>query len=412
MLALRIAFRYLKAKKSHTAVNVITWIAVVGVAVASMAMVIVLSVYNGFTNLALSQLSNLDPDIAIVPRIGSLITGADSIQRVIEPMPDIASISPTVTGHALLVDGETRLPVSFKGVPDGYHSASDIENIIIAGQYACATSDGIPAAQLSVGVANAVQSYPSAETMMQIYVPRRKGRINPANPMAAFRVADIAFSGVFSANNTELDQDLVIIPLSTARNLLDLDDQASAIEIRLLPEASSERVITQLRDKLGDKFLILDRLQQRPDSFRMISVEKWVTFMMLACILVIALFNVVATLSLLALEKRDNMTTLRALGAKPSLIRRIFISEGFLVTIIGGAVGIAVGLLLSLAQQYLHVIRLNADAAHLTVSYYPVSVQPLDLLVVAAVITLLALLTASLSRLLVREPRPLNKNRP
>ena len=365
-----------------------------------MAMVLVLSIYNGFTDLALSQLSIFDPDVSIVPARGSVVASADSLARAVSTIPGVESALPVVTQHALLDDGVSRLPVMLKGVPEGYDTVSTIDGAMIAGQYAESTSDGFPAVQLSVGVANRVNVFPSPDSHLNIYVPRRYGRINPANPAASFRGAEMAYSGVFRVGNSDIDMEYVLMPLSAARDLLDYDTEASSVEVRVAQGVSVGSVESKIARMVGKDYRVLGRMEQRADSFRMISIEKWVTFMMLIFILVIALFNVVSTLSLLAIEKEDNMWTLRALGAPARMIRNIFIAEGFLVTSLGGVIGIAAGVVLALGQQIFHFVKLSADASSLTIDYYPVRVDIADLLAVAAVILVLAGITAGVARLI------------
>lgn len=409
MLALRIAIRYLLAKKSHRAVNIITLIAVIGVTIATMAVVLVLSIFNGFSDLALSRLSNLDPEISIVPKVGKAVVGVDSLAAVVKRTDGIADVIPVITERALIEAGEVRLPVVMKGVPAGYDSVSHISDIMLAGEYAVATSDpdATPAIQLSVGVANNVPFYPSPDSRVSLIVPRRGGRINPANPSAAFRGSEFAFSGVFRAGSVDIDNDHVIVPFDAAADLLDYENEATALEVVLRPEADPDEVRDRLSESLGSRYKVLDRMEQRADSFRMIAIEKWVTFMMLVCILVIAMFNIVSTLSLLAIEKRDNMQTLRWLGAPSKMVRDIFIAEGFLITVIGGAAGIVLGVVGTLLQQTFHIIKLSADEASLTINYYPVRLDPLDLLAVGAVIVVLALVVSGISRLIVRTPHSL-----
>ena len=401
MLSFKIAFRYLRAKKSHRAVNIITMVAVVGVTIATMAMVLLLSIFNGFTDLAVSQLSTMDPDIAVIPAGGKTIADADSVANVLAQTPGVRHAYPVLSEKALLDDSRMRLPVSLKGVPSGYDRFSEIESIMIAGEYAESTSDGtLPAVQLSVGVANNITLRPSPDSEVRLFVPRRKGRVNPANPSAAFRSEYFAFSGVFRTNSPDVDEETILVPLDAARDLLDYDrNEASSIEISLEPGYTSDKVGRELKAALGSGYKVLDRLEQRADSFKMISVEKWITFLLLLCILVIALFNVVSTLSLLALEKRDNMLTLRALGASLSLVKRVFVAEGFLITVLGGAIGIVCGVALALAQQIFHFVKLSADASTVTIDYYPVSVRLSDVLVVAGAIIVLALIISFIGRL-------------
>lgn len=368
-----------------------------------MAVVLVLCIFNGFRDLALSQLSNLDPDIAVVPVRGKTLSAADSIAATLAQLPGVATAMPVITERGLLEAGDTHLPVVMKGVPEGYDAAMPVDDIILAGEYAEFATDGTPAIQLSVGLANQISEYPSAESRLNLIVPRRKGRVNPANPGASFRGEEFAFSAVFRVNSTEVDNDHVIIPLEAARSLLDYDTEATAIEISVTPGFDAGAVRDEVSAMLGKSYKALDRLEQRADSFRMIAVEKWVTFMMLVFILVVAMFNVVSTLSLLAIEKRDNMTTLKALGAPRSMVRNIFIAEGFLVTVLGGAIGIVLGVAGAFIQQTFHVIRLAADEATLTINYYPVHLEWLDIAAVASVILVLATVVSGIARLIVRK---------
>lgn len=408
ILAFKIALRYLRAKKSNTAVNIIAIIAVVGVAIATMAMMLVLSIFNGFSDLAESQLSSLDPELAIVRADGYIIDDGEAVAATAADVDGVDAALPTLTSRAMLITAGRRIPVVFKGVPSGYDAISAIDRIMIAGEYAEATSDGYGALQVSVGVANQLDIYPGPDSRVNLYVPRRAGRINPANPSAAFRGIELALSGVFSVRNPDIDTDNIIIPLEDARNVLDYDNQATAIEVHTTGGADIDNVKADLADALGSEYKVLGRIEQRESSFRMISIEKWMTFMMLIFILVIALFNVVSTLSLLAIEKRDNMWTLRALGATPSMTRNVFIAEGFLITTFGGIIGIILGLAVALAQQYFHLVGLSADASTLTIDYYPVRVEPFDIIIVALVIILLAIVVASITRLIVSRSNPSN----
>lgn len=401
MLSLNIAFRYLRAKKSHRAVNIITLIAVIGVAIATMAMVIVMSIFNGFSDLAINQLSEMDPDLALVPVSGKTVANADSISEIALSIPGVAAARPAIIEKAVLVDGSLRVPVTVKGIVPDTENAAHMEKLMIAGEYASESGYGDPAIQLSVGVANQIEQGPSSSSLVNLYVPRRQGRINPANPSAAFRTERLAFSGVFRINNPDIDGAYVVVPLEAARQLLDYETEATQVEITVGNDSSAGSVKKALKNNLGPDYRVLTRLEQRAESLRMISVEKWVTFMMLTAILVIALFNVISTLSLLAIEKRDNMWTLRSLGAPLSMVRNVFIAEGFLVTSLGGLIGIAGGVILTLVQQFFHPVKLAADASTLTIDYYPVRLAPVDLLVIAGVIMALAFIVSAVTRLII-----------
>lgn len=405
MLALRIALRYLLARKSHSAVNIITAIAISGVAIATMAMLLVLSIFNGFSDLAESQLSRFDPPLAIKPTTAHYIANADSLAARLErSIPEITHALPTLSDRALLVSGSHQVPVTFKGVPSGYDKATTIEETLLDGIYAEWTTTELPAMIISVGVANEIRRIPSPVSLMQIYVPRRTGRINPANPMASFRGSEVVVCGVFRVDNSDIDNDHVILPLDVARDLLACEaGEATTIELQLAPGADVETVKGKVQQIMGtSSFSVQTRMEQRAEAFRMISVEKWITFMMLIFILVIALFNVVSTLSLMAIEKRDNMNTLRYLGAPKRMVKNVFIAEGFLVTTTGGIIGIILGLILALLQQYCHIVGLSADASTLTIDYYPVRVAISDVAIVLALTLAVALTVGGIARIVTR----------
>jgi ABC-type lipoprotein release transport system permease subunit len=408
MLALRIALRYLLARKSHNAVNVIAVIAVLGIAVAAAAMVVVLSVFNGFTDLAQLHLSKYDPELQVTRTDSRVISNADSLAVVVGKEPGIAYALPTLSERALISTYSAQAPVQFKGVPEHFERMSGIDKSIVEGEYAVCTTDDFPAIQISVGVSNAVMLRPNADAHCDLYVPRRQGRINPANPAAAFTSASVAVSGTFRVNQSDIDADGVLIPLDVARDLLDYTTEATAIEIAVAKNVDIDKVQAALSAKLGADYVVKNRLQQRSEAFRMISIEKWVTFMMLIFVLVIALFNIVSTLSLLVIEKRDNMATLRAFGATQSMVRRVFILEGWLITAVGGIVGIALGVGLTLAQQNYQLIKIGGDPSTLTVTAYPVHLIPSDLLVVFAAVLATGLLTAQITRVFLKTSQRTN----
>ena len=229
---------------------------------------------------------------------------------------------------------------------------------------------------------------------------RSTGRINPANPAGAFRTARAVVTGVFRVDQQEYDADRVILPLADVRSLLEYHGgEATAVELRLAPGADPEQVRRALTDMLpSDKYLILTRMEQQADAFRMIRVEKWITFLMLAFIMVIAGFNIISTLSLLIIEKRGNMATMRAFGASAAFVRRVFMIEGWLVTMAGGLAGVALGAALVLAQQWGGFIRLSGDASMLAVTAYPVRLDAGDIAVVIALVALVAALISQVTR--------------
>lgn len=395
MFPLRVAIRYLFSKKAHSAVNVISLISVAGVAVATMSIVCILSVFNGFSDLAASHLSLLDPEIKVTPATGKTIQNADSLAASITQLPDIEKATATIEEQALAIYGDRQMPVRIKGVPENYDSITSLRSTIIDGEWIHGDGSQLSYTTLSAGTAITLRAFPGYDQYMGIYVPRRKGRINPANPMAAFRSDSLVVSGVFQVGQAEYDADMVIMPIENTRRMLDYTNEASAIEIKLKPGTDTGEAIAAIRALTGDGYNVKNRMQQQEQSFRMIEIEKWITFLMLAFILIIASFNVLSTMSMLILEKRDNIVTFKALGASKKTISRIFLIEGWLISVIGGVIGIIAGLILSLAQQWGGFIKLGGNTAAMTIDSYPVRVNPTDILAVMAIVLIVGILTSA-----------------
>ncbi len=402
MLAWSIALRYLFSKKSQGAVNIISAVAVAGVAVATAAIVIVLSVFNGFTHLADSRLSIIDPDLRILPASGKTWANADSVAALAASVAEAEMALPVIEERGLFIYGNQQMPVIFKGVPDNYGALVSIDSAVIDGNRQ-QLYFGHPAALLSVGVAMKSGVRPGA--LANLYVPRRTGRINPANPNTAFRGKELGVTGVFQIDQPEYDNQHIFIPISTARYLLEYDRQASAIELRLKAGASPDKAAQAIAAAMGDEAIVLTRAQAEQSAFRMIMVEKWITFLMLAFILIIASFNIISTLALLVIEKRDNMATLRSLGAPQSLVRGIFMRLGFAISIAGGIIGIIIGSILVLIQQWGHVIKLAGDPAQMSIHYYPVQLDLLDLAIVLLLSALVAIAASAIAAALTKNEK-------
>lgn len=404
MLALNIARRYLLSRKSHSAVNIICGVAIGGVSVAIMAIVVVLSVFNGFASLAEKQMGLFDADLRVEPAAGKTIAGADSLAARVAAMPQVAAAVPVIDERALAVSPSAQMPVRLKGVGAAFADVTDMDSIIVDGAYAVDSVYGYGPAHLSVGVAGYMGLSPRVGNIVGVYVPRRMGRINPANPATAFRGDSLAVRSVWQTQRPDYDGDRMIVPLATARRLLDYENgEASAVEIRLAAGADPDAEAARLSAVLGDSVRVLTRARQNADSFRMIAVEKWLTFLLLVCILAVASFNIVSTLSLLVIEKRDNMATLRALGASRAMTRRVFMWQGALIALCGGLLGSLLGVALSLGQQHFGWVRLNAEADALTIQVYPVEVHASDLLVVAAVVAVGAVASALVTLLFTKD---------
>lgn len=402
MFSLRIAIRYLFSKKTHNAVNIISLISIAGVAVATMAIVCVLSVFNGFSDLSAMHLSILDPDLKITPIEGKTISSVDSIISEINNIEDVDVVIPTIEEQALAVYGEKQMPVMIKGVPNEYEHTTNVKSIIIDGDFYL--SDSVASyATLSVGAAIGLGAVPGYYQYLGIYMPKRKGRVNVANPMTAFCSDSLIVAGVYQVEQAEYDTDLIILPFENAARLLDYDDDATAIEVKILSSAKVSDVMKKIQNLLGDKFVVKDRLHQQEQSFRMIEIEKWITFLMLAFILIIASFNIISTLSMLVIEKSDNIHTLHSLGASHAMISRIFLLEGWLISVVGGIAGIILGVVLTLAQQWGGFIKLSGDPSALSIDSYPVRLDVADLIVVMGLVIVIGFFTAQITALFTRK---------
>lgn len=404
MLPLKVAIRYLVSKKSHGVINVISAISIAGVAVATAAIIIVLSVFNGFTGLAKAHFSVIDPDIMITATRGKVINNADSLARSISSLPDIIAAVPTLTERGLLVSQGAQLGVVFKGVTPEFRDVIDYEDAVETGirvnpDYLL-EDDAV--AQMAIGVASRLELQPGTGRA-ELYVPRRVGRINPANPAGAFFSRTLVLEDVLAVDQMEFDADNILIPLDAARDLLLYEnDEATAIELRCQP-GKAKSVAAMLRKSLGDGYVVATQDLQHEESYRMIAVEKWVTFAMLIFILVIAAFNIISTLSLMVIEKRDNMATLRFLGASRGRVRGVFMWMGCIITLAGGILGLLLGIILCLVQQYGGFIHLAGDPSKLTVSVYPVHVEFTDILAVLLIIIIMGALTSLITRVFTRK---------
>lgn len=404
MLSFDIARRYLLSRKSHSAVNIICGVAICGMAVAVMAIVVVLSVFNGFARMAEDQVGRFDADLTAVPAHGKTLAGADALCRRLAQMEGVETAVAVVEERALAVSGSAQMPVRIKGVGAGFESVTAMDSIIIDGAYSADSIYGFAPANLAVGVAAYLGVRPTTGNVIGIFVPRRVGRINAANPATAFRGDSVAVMSVWQTERPDYDADRMIVPVAVARALLEYGaDEASAIDMALAPGADPDAVAAAAQAAAGADVQVLTRARRNADSFRMIAVEKWMTFLLLVCILAVASFNIVSTLSLLVIEKRDNMATLRALGATRRTARAVFAWQGVLIALAGGVTGTVAGLALSLVQQHFGLVKLSADASALTVDVYPVEVHAADLLAVGAVVAAAAVVAALVTLIFTKD---------
>lgn len=397
----RIAWRYLFAKKAHHAVNIISIISVMGVVVTTAAVVCVLSVFNGFRGVVMDRLAILDPQLVVNAAQGKAIEQADSVLAVVTHEPGVKRAMPVIDDNALAVFAEFQMPVRLKGVPDDYNTLTGVDSVLVDGEWMM--HDQVSSyAVVGVGPALKLNVRPGYLLMMQLYAPQRQGRVNLANPMGAFTSDSLFVSGVFQLQQNNYDNDLMYVPIDMARKLFDYPTQATQIEILLSPQVREADVMKSLADKLGPSYTVRNRLMQQAEAYRLVNIEKWMAFLLMAFILMIATFNIIGTLSLLIIEKDESMATLRSMGASKQQITRIFVYESWLITLVGMVVGTLVGLLLCLCQQHFGWLKMGGDPASLIVHAYPVAVQWTDMLLVAALVAIIGMVTALATTLIVR----------
>lgn len=398
-----IAWRYLVSKKSHSAVGAISVVSICGMAVATAAIICVLSVFNGFKGIIADRLDTLSPDIIVEPLKGKVFANADSIAERIENIKEVEIASPTLTDNALALCKSREMPVTLKGVDlNNFRKITALDSLIIdrSAQVASIPDSESSDAIFSIGAAAGISAVPEDEVLL--FTPIREGRVNLSNPAASFLTDSVTVTEVFRSDQSQFDENLVIVNIDLARDLLQYDSEASAIEILASQGSDITKLTSEISRAIGPRFAVKDRLRQQEMNFRMISIEKWVTFLLLFFILVIASFNIISSLSMLVIEKEKSISTLRAMGFSRQGIGSIFFWESIFVTIIGGISGIAIGIILTLMQEHWGLIKLQGDPGTLTVASYPVHLDPADILITMMPIVIIgfatALITATYAR--------------
>lgn len=388
-----IARRYLFSKKSHNAINIISMICVCGVVVATIALVCALSVYNGFNDLVAGMFSSFDPELKITPRTGKVFDPTTSDMQKIRELPDIAFFSETLQDNALIRYHDRQDVAVVKGVDGAYQHLTMMDSALIDGNFTL-QDEVADYALLGVGLSSKLGARPGFASPLELYVPKRNVKVNLSNPSSSFNWKYAYTGGVFMINQQVYDEGYMIVPLSLARELFHYDKEVSAIELKLTEKADLSSVKKQIKSILGNEFIIRDRFEQQEASFKMMQIEKWMTFLILCFILAIALFNVVGSLSMLMIEKQDDVRTLRNMGASDSLIRRIFLFEGWMISGFGALIGIVIGLVLCLLQQSFGLIKLGQTAGAFIIDAYPVRVIFTDILVAFVTVAAIGFMAA------------------
>ncbi len=378
-----IARRYLFSKKKHNAINIISAVSVCGVALATLALICTLSVFNGFQDMVAGFFTAFDPELKITVREGKVFDPHESRVQQIHSMPEIEVWTETLEENAMVQYKDRQTMAVIKGVEDNFEQLTAIDSLLYGtGKFVLNDSIvdyGILGAELMSELGTGIQFVDP----LRIYAPKRNVRVNMANPAASFN-SDYLFSpgAVFVVNQQKYDARYILTSLSFARRLFDYDTEVSAIEIKLKPGSDTDAVEKKMEEILGERFVVQNRYEQQADVFRIMEIEKFISYLFLTFILAIACFNVIGSLSMLILDKRDDVDTLRNLGAGDRLIARIFLFEGRLISVFGAGIGIILGLLLCFLQQKFGLISLGGGDGSFVVDAYPVSVHVTDVLLV------------------------------
>lgn len=378
-----IARRYLFSKKKHNAINIISGISVCGVALATLALVCTLSVFNGFQDMVAGFFTAFDPELKITIREGKVFDPQDPRIEQVRTMPEIDVWTETLEENAMVQYKDRQAMAVIKGVEENFEQLTSIDSLLYGTGKFILNDSVVDYGFLGVELISELGTGLQFVDPLQVYAPKRNVRINIANPTAAFNREYLFSPGaVFAVNQQKYDSRYILTSLSFARRLFRYDTEVSAIELKLKPNADINSTQRKIENLLGNRFIVQDRYQQQADVFRIMEIEKFISYLFLTFILAIACFNVIGSLSMLILDKREDVETLRNLGADDRLIARIFLFEGRMISISGALAGIVLGLLLCFLQQRFGLISLGGGNGNFVVDAYPVSVHTTDIVLV------------------------------
>lgn len=374
-LPLLFARRYLFSRSSHSVINIISGICVAGMAIGTAALIIILSVFNGFNRLVSDSLSEVAPDILVSPTKGKVFVPKGEAFEWAYENDDVLNMSEVLEEQVFIsYDGKQALAKA-KGVDNVYEEESPLKNHIKDGEFILRFGD-LKKAVVGMGLAYNLGISPRFLSPIEIYYPVREGKVSLSNPMNSLSEVDVRPSGLFSIN-ANLDNELIIVPIETMRELLHYENEVSSVEIRTADGASVQKVADGLKERLGPDFKVLNRYEQNENLFKMMRYEKLAIYMILIFIIIIIAFNIFASLTMLVIEKKDDISTLKSLGATDSLVRRIFVMEGWMISLLGLAIGLLIGVAFALLQQKFGFIKMPGNYV---VTSYPIVLKLTDIL--------------------------------
>ncbi len=396
-LPLRFALRYLFARKSHNVINIISGISVAGMAIGTAALIIILSVFNGFNKLVSDSLGDAQPDLVVKPAAGKAFVPDDAAFSWLYDQEMVHNMSSVIEEQAFIsFDGKQSL-ARVKGVDSVFEEESPIRDHITDGVFSLHRGT-MPRAVMGSALAWSMDINPRFVAPLEIYYPDREGSVSLSNPAASLRSTRVKVDGLF-ALNAELDAELVIVPIETMRELLDYDDEVTAVEVRVkegTTDKELQSLVTELEERLGTDYAVLDRYRQNEALYKMMRYEKLAIYMILIFIVIIIAFNIYSSLTMLIIEKKDDIGTLRSLGAPEPMTRRIFLLEGWLISLLGLVIGLILGIACVLLQQKFGIIRMPGNYI---INAYPVILKASDIIWTVVGVALVGYLIALLPSL-------------
>jgi lipoprotein-releasing system permease protein len=361
--------------------------------VATMALVVTLSVFNGFHDLVASFFTSFDPQLKVTPVKGKAVAADDPVLTQIRQLPQVDVATECLEDQALAIYNGRQAMVTVKGVDDNFDQLTRINEILLGdGSFELHAAD-MDYAILGIRLAETLGTGYSFQNALKIYAPRREGQLNMANPTDGFVEDELFSPGVlFCVRQAKYDKSYIITSLGFARRIFEQQGCLSSLELRLKPGSDFERVKSEIKTLCGDQFYVRDRFEQQDDTFKIMKIEKFIAYIFLTFILMVACFNIIGSLSMLIIDKKDDVVTLRNLGATDRQITRIFLFEGRMISAIGAVVGILVGLLLCWLQQQYGLVALGSSSGSFVVNAYPVSVHPEDIVIIFITVLLVGFL--------------------
>ncbi|MDD3079798.1 MAG: FtsX-like permease family protein [Paludibacter sp.] len=389
--SLRIARRYLFSKKSHNAINIISGLSATGVAIGTLALVVVMSVFNGFDSLVTDMFSAFDPELKITLVQGKTFSIDSPEFKEIKAMKSVAVFTPVLEDNALLAYKDKQMPVVVKGVDANYNKLTSIDSIMYDGDFLL-YDGGFERTVVGAGVASLLGVGAKFIDPLYFYAPKREGNINLLQPERSMNEIPAFISGIFLVNQVQYDDHYVLVSMNFARDLFNCDSTTvSAVEIKIAENQNEEDIQKQIKSILGNKFHVKNRYEQQENFYKIMKIEKWFTFLILSFILLIASFNIIGSLSMLIIDKKGDIQTFRSLGANNRLIKRIFLFEGWLISIVGALAGLILGTLACFIQEYFGIVKLGAGYV---VEAYPVVTDVKDIILVFITVLFMGFLAA------------------